>query len=755
MIRSCALLWLMIAASAVVGGAARGQQTAARETDGVRGSASLATDAMEAEEAGDLVIEDVRLGFNGVYKVGRWTPLVVTIRSNRKERVQGELAVEVVDGDGAASLIREPGVTIAPRTSIVVRMLVKPGRPQGRLTVRFESQADVVERTFAGGDIKPALLATQELFLEVGRPIGLDRLRQFYSSTSLDLPAAALEKDPRALPADWLGYDAVDVVAVTTSETEVLAGWDARRIDAIERWVRLGGKLILCVGRNGTSASTKQERPDTASSLLSRFLPGRVGRVVQHVPDEWESFVGATEPMPGRVQTTQIEEVQGRIELSDGSIPLIVRTPYGFGEVLFLAVDLDQAPFTDWSGQTRLLMRLLERTEIGINSGAGRESSVQGIRLGYTDLSGQLRAALGQYSGARIVPFWPVFLLALGYAAAIFPLEFALARWLRPRFEAAWVLLPLVLLGSAVGVWFLAARWKGRETLVNKIEVVDVDLASGAVRGQVWLGVYSPREDAYDLALSQSDQRPATIEGQQLSWLGLPGSGLGGMNSQVGALTQFERGYEFKPSGSLAGVPFAAWSSKSFEAVWHASGAAAPVQLGERGTDQQPRGIFKNGTRLTLDDCVLFYNRRSYAVGKLAPGESVDVGLKPSLLTIQSYLTGRRQVGDKEQATPYDPDGSNLQSIVRAVLFHEAAGGGQYTSLSNHVFDRLDLSGQLRLDRAVLLATGPPATTLTVEGNRSAAPQVENELAYYRFMIPVNRVEISDEQAPTIELRID
>ena len=759
MIRSCVALWMILAASAAFDSAAHGQQTEARRQDGVRGSRFSASDAVEPEDGGAVVIEAVRLGFNGVYKVGRWTPLAVTLRSTSEAPIKGELAVEVVDGDGVTTVFREPGVNLAPGQSSVVRTIVKPGRPQALVKVRFESQAGAVERTFAEDDIRQALLATQELFLEIGRPIGLDRIRQYYSSASLHLPAAALEKDPATLPANWLGYDAVDVVSVTTSEPQALAAWDARRVDALERWVRLGGKLILCLGRNGANFSTKQELPDSTTSPLSRFLPGRVVRVVERLPTEWESFVDATEPMPGHIQSTQLEGVQGHIELSDKlsdpDIPLIVRTPYGFGEVLFVAADLDQPPLANWSAQTKLLLRLLDRTEIATNSGTARETSVQRIRLGYTDLSGQLRTALGQFAGAPVVPFWPVFLLALGYAAALFPLEFAVARWLRPRFEAAWVLLPLVLGGGAIGVWFLAAAWKGREALANKIEVIDVDLASGAVRGQVWMGLYSPREDVYDLALSQHDQGPGTIEGQQLSWLGLPGSGLGGMNSQVGTLTQFARGYAIEPSGSLAGVPFAAWSSKSFEATWHADGAGSAVQLGERGTDQQPRGIFKNATQVSLRECKLLYNRRAYDLGTLAPGESVDVGPILSLLTIQSYLTGRRPVGDKEQATPFEPDGSDLQRIVRAMLFHEAAGGRQYTSLSNRVYDRLDLSGQLRFDRAVLLATGPPATTLTVRGNHSEAPRIENELAYYRFVIPVNRDGTSDDQPPTIELRLD
>jgi hypothetical protein len=714
----------------------------------------LAESRAPAEEHDALAIGNLRIGFADVYKVGHWTPLAVTLRSSREDATKGELVVQLDDGDGISTTVRERGVTAMAGEDAVVQTLAKPGRPQGAIEIAFESDDGPAARTFAQDDIPVALLATQELFVEVGGAIGLARLQQLYPPTSLERPAAALVKDPRSLPRRSLGYDGVDVVVVTTGDSALHEAWtnDDATIVALDDWVRLGGRLILCVGQKG-------ERVLAAESPLARFAPGVFDRVVERGPGPWESFAGAaTEPMQrpegGRppIATAVLREVRGHVELTDGDLPLVIRAPYGFGEVLYVAADLDQPPFADWSARTKLLLRLLGRSELLAAQTSAEETNVQSIRLGYTGLAGQLRAALGQFAGARVVPFWLVFFLALCYAAVVFPLEFLIARWLRPRFEAAWVLLPLVLVAGAGGIWYLAVEWKGEEILLNKVEVADVDLASGMVRGHTWLGLYSPRTDAYDLGIAATGRRLPSIEEPQLSWLGLPGTGLGGMNSQIVAAELFERGYSFGERGGLEDVPLAAWSSKAFEARWQASVKESPAQLGER--NRQPVGVLRNDTGRTLRDCVLFYEGWSYQLGALEPGASVDVGRNQRSLTVSSFLTGRRRSGDKDQAIPYEPEGDDLPQIVRAILFHDAAGGRQYTSLSNRVYQRLDVTGQLRLGRAVLMAMGPAVMGTAVEAARGGEPDVERDLTFYRFVIPVDRNSSTDD-VPTVELRLD
>jgi hypothetical protein len=288
--------------------------------------------------------------------------------------------------------------------------------------------------------------------------------------------------------------------------------------------------------------------------------------------------------------------------------------------------------------------------------------------------------------------------------------------------------------------------------LVRKLEVVDVDLSTGAVRGRTWFSVYSPQADAYDLRLTASGSTFVRPNDVRLSWLGLPGTGLGGMNSQIAGTAPFGRAYE-QDRGTLRQVPLAAWSSKAFAGRLLGQVEIQGAQLAERETEQ-PLGLLRNETGVALRDCVLFYKGWTYRLGTIEPGASADLGRSPRVLSVRSYLTGRRAVGDKEQATPYEPDSDELSRIAPMVMFHDMAGGTQYTSLSNRYFHALDLTGQLRLGRAVLLAAGPPASRVEISSIQDRDKRVEEELAFYRFVIPVDRSGSDSEERPIVELRL-
>ncbi len=707
------------------------------------------------DQSSSVSVESVQIGFAGRYKVGSFTPLSIHLRSQSGSDQTGDLAVEMVDGDGVQVQLERQGLALASGKIESIRTLVKPGRPQGVLKLSFGEPSSAKAVHLADAHLPQALLATQELIVEVGKSIGMPLLERLYPQSDLARPSATLVENPALLPQDWLGYDGVDLVVVTTSDASVVDAWNSNTDAAasLDAWVTMGGKLMLCVG-------SQAPRALAAGSPLARFAPGRFRRVVESSPGPWETYAGAVaEPMQaadggraGPLPTAELVETRGEVELRDGETPLVVRAPHGLGEVLFVAIDLDAPPLANWSARLDLVLRLLGRTEPGSTGAAADNVNLQSVRLGYTDLAGQLRAALGQFDGVVMTPFWLVFLLALMYAAAIFPLEYLLARWIRPRFEAAWVLLPLVLLTSSAAVWYVAINWKGTETIVNQVEAVDVDCASGTIRGHLWIGVYSPRTDAYEISIAPVTEQPEWNRETRLSWLGLAGTGLGGMNSQLAKGDVFARGYSLENS-ALVDVPLTAWSSKTFEAAWRATTTSSTTGLVERAFDHKPLGTIQNETPLTLRDCVLFYEGWSYPLGTLEPQSTVDVGRVQRLLTVNSYLTGRRPVGEKEIATPYEPDGSNLLRILRAIAFHEAAGGRQYTSLTNRIYQRLDLSDQLRLGRAVLMASGRPVTRATATSADGSQAAPETPSAIYRFVIPVGRSRDGDDELPVMSLR--
>ena len=59
--------------------------------------------------------------------------------------------------------------------------------------------------------------------------------------------------DVERLPTQWYGYEGVDAVILSTSRPEIYAKLTANdaRVQALDQWVRMGGRLVLCVGSQG------------------------------------------------------------------------------------------------------------------------------------------------------------------------------------------------------------------------------------------------------------------------------------------------------------------------------------------------------------------------------------------------------------------------------------------------------------------------------------------------------------------------
>ena len=448
-------------------------------------------------------------------------------------------------------------VRLSAGTRQNLSMLAKPGRPQAPITFRVVDDDGEAfhEQTFADTDIPKALLATQSLIVQLGGSIGLEQIGKLYE---VDHPekVVAVDGDISTLPEDWLGYDGADVVVISTSDPQTYGNWSHDRVAALDHWVRMGGTLILCVGRKGASVLAND-------APLARFAPGEFDSVVSRGPGAWESFAGAlSEPMTARgggraqpIRTTMLKNVRGRDRAQ--------RWQYSAGGTNGARIrngDLRRGRSGPTAvhgvvGAGKLLLRLLQRQDPQAEETAARESASLSTRLGYTDLSGQLRSALDRFEGVGVVSFLVVALLGLGFLLLLFPLEYLLVRR-GGRFGLTWITFPLLLAGTAAGIWWFAQRSKGDQVRVNRVDIVDVDLGSRDVRGSTFFGLYSPATRAYDVSI-HPDEQLAKAGRTRASWLGLPGPGLGGMNSTVINPAQFDRPYRFggdRIAGCAAGT---------------------------------------------------------------------------------------------------------------------------------------------------------------------------------------------------------
>ncbi len=241
--------------------------------------------------------------------------------------------------------------------------------------------------------------------------------------------------------------------------------------------------------------------------------------------------------------------VSGRVELGEADLPLVVRQARGFGQVLFLAGDLDEQPLRGWTDRPLLAAKLLD-----LPTAATEESSKSAamMHFGFGDLAGQLRTALDQFAGVRLAPFWLVACLIVVYILLIGPVDYFFLRKYAKKMAWTWLTFSSIVVLVSLGAYLLAYQLKGNRVRVNQIDLVDVDAASGLMRGTAWMNVFSPRTESYDFSVrpQQSDARVLT------AWLGLPGSGLGGMDPRTTGPLLWTEGFRYAPHlNALLGVP--------------------------------------------------------------------------------------------------------------------------------------------------------------------------------------------------------
>ena len=733
---------------------------------------SAPTPAIGAE--GDPEIVSLRLGFDGQFKLGCWTPAEVTIAGGDEPAV-GVVAVTLPDTDGVPTTYTTAAdrpVGVQPGGTTTVRLLVRVGKLDASAVVRYLGpKKELAKRTISTdfppeeGGINAGLPATHQLTLFFGSRAQLGNVIPARDDGQADTETIAWVESPEQLPTEWLGYEGVEKVVLLGSEPEsyrpLLAGRE--RLRALEEWVRMGGGAVLFCGPGAAELLA----PDGA---LSPLAPGDFSEIVQlRDPQSLQTYSAYSEDIgDGRfsVRVPKLTNLRGRVLAHAGKeetdLPLVVRGPLGLGEVTFVGLDVDRGPLAGWAGRTALIQKALQ---IEVEKEQDQEDNPNAYGyLGGTDLIGQLRTALdGKFVGVQTVPFIAVAGLVGAYILLIGPGDyFLVSRWLK-RAELTWVTFPVMVVAVSALAYFLGGWFKGDALRVNQVELVDVDAAGGGrVRGTVWTHFFSPEVDRFDLTLNPVLGGRPLDEGQAkvaAAWLGMPGYGLGGLQMTEGGRRLLpSRGYRQSGDRSgLIGMPVQVWSTKTVTARWQADG----VELIESGLRQAldgelVEGEIVNRSGLDFTDCVLLYGRWAYSLARLPDGKRIVVDdERYAPRSVRTQLTNASAGDDTTSRTaddgtvPFEWQQTDISRILKSMMFYKALNGRKYTGgMLNRYQSFVDLSHLLTEDRAVLLARAPGPGSRWNDGDAllaSGDDDSDRHWVYYRFVLPVETPTDEDE----------
>lgn len=720
----------------------------------------LLAGALGAASAAEVRFEDLAVGFDGDYRVGCWTPVRVTL-SGADVPLTGHVEIIVNDGDDVPSLVRGRDLQLVAGQPTTATLFVRFGRVEGALTAHFVSEGKIVARETWGGGLDDgddeklpiALDANERLFLQIGPSLGVEPVLRANEPGAAEGQGSVVAeiKDTSTLPTRWYGYEGVETVLLTTSQPEAIRALTTAQLEALDQWVRLGGRLVLCAG-------TQAPEFVVASGPLARFVPGAIADPAVPIATltAFEKYAESNTPIAETVgqqeelaahplAVPRVAVAQGRIEAEELDLPLVIRAPHGFGQIVFVAADLDRDPFRRWKGLPALITKLLDLeapTAAGLESRPGGGSSNEG----YGDLAGQLRSSLDQFRGIRLVPFSIVALLIIGYILLIGPGDYFFLKKVLGRMELTWITFPTIVLVTSLAAYALGRYFKGDQLRVNQADVVDFDQQSRLVRGTSYMNVFSPSMHDYDFAFRpQAPEVEAAQVSPLVSWLGLPGDGLGGMANSSAAANLWARPYRFSLDlNEMLEVPIVVMGTRSLTARWEAQAeppARAELRVGAAGTVV---GWLENRSDEKLENAFLCYGRWAYDFGALEPGERRDLAeLGEKRRDLATFLSGERSERLHRDTTTYtgrnayDPSNQDVERVLRQMMFFDAAGGERYAGLRFRYQTFLDASPLLAAGQAVLVARPAESRSRWLDGSAELVGPEDDRVTYFRVVFPV------------------
>lgn len=735
--------------------------------------AGLSLNAAGAPPA--VEVQSVRVGFGGgnAYKLGCWTPVRVQLKAGA-ERFSGVLVLSTPDDDGVPSSFTLP-IDLPAGESTRVTAYARPGGPDAEFDIQIlDPQGRRVVNapqaiTLPNG---PASLMPDEfVILTLGQPMGIDQVPNLpgfaaggngpaaLTSSRTGVVVERIEHQSDQLPGRWYGFDAAGAVIVDTDDRESLQALEGARGQALVEWVRRGGHLVVAVGENGQAVR---------DSVLAPILPA-LPAGQERVPslEVIDTFAVSTKPLtpPGTppVMVSRLEGADqrgGKILSITGNLPLIVRGAPGFGRVTLIGLSVNQKLFADWPDRGLFWARALDlrHDRADASGGGGLGGSGRFYRSGVTDLSSQLRIGLEQFPGVKLIPFgWVAFFIFL-YIMLIGPGDYFFLKKVLKRMELTWITFPTIVVTVSLLAYFVAFRLKGNDLLVNKVDVIDVDQVSGVARGRSIASLFSPQNRDYgigflpvspaqegDIAPGRADESgeaPRPPAGTELvtSWFSVPEQQFGGMSGNNRRFSFLGSGYAYEPTGGLerldhVRVPI--WSTRAFTARWFGpSGPLVESDLRPIGTDRLA-GTVVNRLPYPLEDAILAFGKQVYLLKTIAPGATVKVELS-SDRNLAGELRERGPSYYNEQPGARNQK-INRANLLMAMMFHESESNRTTEQgLGNAPLHELDLSGQLALDRPMLVARVDRPGAQLVLRNAPSAPKIE-QTTMLRVILPLNR----------------
>ncbi len=483
-------------------------------------------------------------------------------------------------------------------------------------------------------------------------------------------PAVVVPLTVADLPTRIEAWSALDRLVWQDVDAATLS---SEQLTALRGWLALGGRLVIVGGTGGIGS---------LGGFPDDILPYRPTSTVDVAATSLASLIGTAPAGASDIPAMAGDLVRGRALATSGDRVVAAQAAYGSGSVTILGID----PTVGWVSQATASRSLWPALIPARSEGS----------VGMTDDS-QIVSAVSNLPSLALPPLGGLLLLLFGYIALIGPVNYLILRRLDRR-EWAWITMPILIVGFALGAYAFGSALRGSSIIVNEVGIVRgaPDATEGSA--QVYLGVFSPARGTYQVS----------VPGGALLSSPISGDVFGGTSASLDVI-----------QGDPSRVRDLSVGFASLRTIRAESQAVVPKVHAELAlVDGTLKGTIRNDSAVKLEKPAIVLGGNVKVLKDLSPGEQVDVTLP---------------------ITNQDMFGTSLSDRIFGQIFFGDSGvtseNARRDQTRHLVIDQLTYDpqignfGRLASDGPVLLTWGRAAVMdVAVEGQ---APNRVSNVLYY------------------------
>lgn len=463
-----------------------------------------------------------------------------------------------------------------------------------------------------------------------------------------NLPPATAILAPEDLPERVEAWGALDRLIWQDVDTARLS---PAQVGAMRGWLAGGGRLVVVGGTAG---------PATLAGLPDEILPYRPTATIDAPAETLRSLLGNIPVDAVAVPALAGSAGAGRTLATVGDRVIAAERRYGNGAVAIVGVD----PTVSWIAASKA-SDALWRSLVPGRSGSGDVSG--------TDDSFMV-SAVASLPSLALPPIGGLIILLFGYILLIGPINYLVLRRLDRR-EWAWLTMPVLIVGFAVGAYAFGAALRGGDVLINEVAVVRgaPDVEEGM--GSVYVGIFSPNRGDYQVRVPGGALLSAPVS-SELN---------GGPDAGAGALDLLQ--------GEPSRVRDLAIGFGSLRTILAETPLPVPKLTADLKLDGGTLvGSVTNGSTKKLQNVAIVLGGNTAVLGDLEPGAKRDV----RMVIAENFQNFGQSLSDR---------------ILGPLFFDGGPTGpaGQTAQVRHAVIDQLTYdpnfgpTGQLQADGPVLL----------------------------------------------------